>query len=172
MPLTSERRFLILSSLGVVLMVGLLSATPSALTQSPPPDEVVTGSADSAAASTPTAFVFQFTTPGPANVTIPLASGDNESLNFLPANMTVVVGVNNTIVWNNLDYAQHNVVVTSVPAGAQKFRSGILNQGQTFTVTLTVPGTYRYLCSIHPDWMRGTIVVKAQTNPRWMSPTP
>ena len=34
-----------------------------------------------------------------------------------------------------------------------------MNQGQTFTVTLTVPGSYKYNCSIHPDWMFGTIQV-------------
>jgi len=36
-----------------------------------------------------------------------------------------------------------------------------LNEGQTYTVVLTIPGTYRYVCSIHPDWMIGFITVVA-----------
>jgi len=93
-------------------------------------------------------------------ITIPYGVGDNESLNFQPSSTTVVVGVNNTIVWNDLDAEQHTVTSMSVPSGAAKFDSGILNQGQTFTLTLTVPGTYEFYCTIHPTWMRGTIVVK------------
>jgi plastocyanin len=46
-----------------------------------------------------------------------------------------------------------------VPTGAQRFNSGILNQGQTFSLTLTVPGTYHYFCTIHPTWMRCAIQV-------------
>ena len=67
--------------------------------------------------------------------------------------------MNNTIVWNDQDYVQHTVQSISVPAGAKTWKSGILNEGQEFTMTLTVPGTYRYDCSIHPDWMVGTIIV-------------
>jgi plastocyanin len=94
-------------------------------------------------------------------VTIPYGIGENESLTFQPATITVVIGVNNTIVWNDLDADQHTVTSMSVPSGAAKFDSGILNQGQTFRATLTIPGTYRYYCTIHPTWMRGTITVKA-----------
>jgi plastocyanin len=73
----------------------------------------------------------------------------------------VVVGVNNTIVWNDLDPVQHTVRSRAIPSAAAAWDSGILNQGQTYTLTLTVPGTYHYDCSIHPDWMIGTIVVVA-----------
>ena len=92
---------------------------------------------------------------------LPVDVGVNESLNFQPSNLTVVVGVNNTIVWNNLDYTQHTVESISVPSGAKAWNSGILNEGQTFTLVLTVPGTYKFDCSIHPDWMFGTIQVVA-----------
>ncbi len=87
--------------------------------------------------------------------------GDNNALNFTPSKIKVVVGVNNTIVWNDLDYVQHTVKSVSVPSGGKTWNSGIMNQGQTFTVTLTVPGTYRYVCTIHPDWMIGSITVVA-----------
>ena len=94
-----------------------------------------------------------------AVITIPLGAGDNESSNFRPARIVVVVGVNNTVLWNDTDAVQHTVRSMSVPAGASPFYSTTLNQGQTFAVILTVPGTYTYECTIHPDWMRGTIQV-------------
>ena len=90
---------------------------------------------------------------------LPYDVGENESLNFQPASITVVIGVNNTVTWVDMDSIQHTVASTAVPAGAQKFDSGILNQGQAFTWTFTVPGTYHYDCTIHPDWMKGTIRV-------------
>ncbi len=94
-------------------------------------------------------------------IVLPMDVGDNESLNFQPARIRVVIGVNNTIVWSDFDAIQHTVKSTSIPRGAAPFNSGILNQGQTFSVTLTVPGIYRYDCSIHPDWMIGLIQVVA-----------
>jgi plastocyanin len=38
-------------------------------------------------------------------------------------------------------------------------QSGVLDEDQRFTVTLTEPGTYDYFCSIHPK-MQGQIVVR------------
>jgi len=94
-------------------------------------------------------------------VILPLGVGDNNSINFTPSRIKVVIGVNNTIVWNDLDYVQHTVKSVVVPTGAKPWSSVILNEGQTYTVVLTVPGTYKYVCSIHPDWMIGFIQVVA-----------
>jgi len=99
------------------------------------------------------------THPGTVQITLPDGVGNNESLNFVPSKIKVVIGVNNTIVWNDLDYVQHTVQSVVIPSGAKPWNSGILNEGQTFTVVLTVPGSYKYDCSIHPDWMVGTIQV-------------
>ncbi len=100
--------------------------------------------------------------PGAAavNVSIPSGTGANESLNFSPSSVTVVIGVNNTVTWTNNDVAAHTVTSLSVPAGAQSFNDGSLAPGATFSMSFTVPGTYQYHCSIHP-WMTGTIVVKS-----------
>ena len=97
--------------------------------------------------------------PASVQIILPDGVGDNESLNFQPSKVTVVVGLNNTVIWNNTDYVQHTVQSVVTPSGAKAWNSGILNEGQTFTVVLTVPGTYRYDCSIHPGWMVGTIQV-------------
>ena len=94
-----------------------------------------------------------------ATVVIPLGSGTDATLNFQPASLTVVIGVNNTFKWINQDTVQHNVKSTSVPSGAQSFVSPALNQSMTYTVTLTVPGTYKYFCEFHPTYMIAQIVV-------------
>lgn|GEM_PF-6163468 len=93
------------------------------------------------------------------NISIPSGTGASQSLNFNPNAVTLVVGVNNTVVWTNDDNTLHTVTSTSVPTGGQPFNDGSLNPGQTFIVTFTAPGTYEYHCAIH-SWMRGTIVVK------------
>jgi plastocyanin len=38
--------------------------------------------------------------------------------------------------------------------------SGILQKGQSFSCTFNTPGTYEYLCSVHPIQMRGTVIVR------------
>ncbi|HXW94100.1 MAG TPA: plastocyanin/azurin family copper-binding protein [Nitrososphaerales archaeon] len=92
-------------------------------------------------------------------VSIPNGTGTNVSLNYLPANITLVIGVNNTVTWTNNDAAPHTVTAVSVPSGAAKFNSGNMNPGATFTYTFTLPGTYSYDCTYH-YWMRGTVTVE------------
>ncbi len=98
---------------------------------------------------------------GPAAVTIVLPNGvgANPSLNYEPPTVTVIVGVNNTIKWVDQDSIPHTV--TSSSGTPTSFDSRTMNQGDTFTVTLTTPGTYGYFCQFHPGWMKGTVVVKA-----------
>lgn len=66
-----------------------------------------------------------------------------------------------TVTWVNQDEAPHDVVVTSGPA---TFRSPMLQKGQRWSYTLSAPGTYSYVCSVHPD-MHGTLTVKAKPVP-------
>jgi plastocyanin len=94
------------------------------------------------------------------SVTLPKGVGSNPNLNFDPAVITVVVGSNNTITWADKDPVPHTVTSTSVPTGAKAFDSGNMKEGDVFSVTLTVPGTYQYWCLYHSGWMKGTIVVK------------
>jgi plastocyanin len=72
---------------------------------------------------------------------------------FTPTSMTVAVGT--TVKWQNLDGEPHTV--RSVDTS---FSSNPLDQNDSFTFKFDKPGTYRYVCSIHPQ-MVGTIVVKA-----------
>jgi hypothetical protein len=76
-----------------------------------------------------------------------------------PVNKTVMVGVNNTIEWINKDTQAHTATAIVGPQGASLFNSGLILPGKTFSVTLTVAGTYRYACAWH-NWLAGQIIVK------------
>jgi plastocyanin len=69
---------------------------------------------------------------------------------------TLKVRVGSTVVWTNYDPLEHNVTSQS---GPQRFASKNFREGQTFSVKMTRPGVIRYLCTIHPATMNGTIEV-------------
>ena len=72
---------------------------------------------------------------------------------YEPDNITVVIGVNNTVIWTNNDNEPHTVT-----ASDGSFDSGNMNPGATFTYTFTKPGSYTYICTYH-TWMRGYVTV-------------
>ena len=76
-----------------------------------------------------------------------------------PVNITVTIGVNNTIEWINDDGVAHTVTSFQVPTGALTFNSDLIFPGKTFTVTLTTPGVYKYFCAWH-NWLAGVITVE------------
>jgi plastocyanin len=80
-----------------------------------------------------------------ANVTM-------KNFDFAPMAMTVSAGT--TVTWKNADGEPHTVV-----SADGLFRSAALDQNDTFKFTFAKPGTYKYVCSIHPK-MVGTITVK------------
>jgi Copper binding proteins, plastocyanin/azurin family len=75
-----------------------------------------------------------------------------------PVNIVVAIGVNNTIEWVNKDSVAHTVTALIAPSDGLKFNSGLILAGKTFSVTLTVPGVYRYTCAWH-NWLAGQITV-------------
>ncbi len=72
---------------------------------------------------------------------------------FTPKVIHVHVG--QSIHWVNEDNVGHNVTGTSGPGFTA---SPTFSQGGSFTLKLSKPGTYTYICTIHP-FMKGTIVV-------------
>ena len=70
---------------------------------------------------------------------------------FSPATVTVRAG--QTVEWTNQDAVAHTVDFAGVI-------SNVLNRGGTYTLRFSAPGTYAYICSIHP-FMHGTVVVTA-----------
>jgi plastocyanin len=86
---------------------------------------------------------------------VPAAATNLTNKGYSPDVITVVIGVNNTVVWTNRDSSPHTV--TQDGGG---FDSGPLNQGATFVHTFTTAGVYHYHCSYH-SWMTGTVIVKS-----------
>jgi plastocyanin len=72
---------------------------------------------------------------------------------FTPPTTTVHVG--DTITWTNDGPSSHTAT-----AKDGSFNTGTLSKGQTASHTFTKPGTYAYVCTIHP-FMHGTITVLA-----------
>jgi plastocyanin len=74
-----------------------------------------------------------------------------KNFDFSPMMLTVKAGT--TVTWKNMDGEPHTVVS---PDGV--FRSHALDQGDTFTFKFDIPGTYKYICSIHPKMMAAIVV--------------
>lgn len=72
---------------------------------------------------------------------------------FSPADITVKKGT--TVTWTNNDSVGHTVTETDGKDGP---KSSDLNQGQTYSFTYNTVGTFKYICSIHPN-MTGSVTV-------------
>ena len=73
---------------------------------------------------------------------------------FAPGTLTVAAGT--SVTWVNQDDEPHTVTSVGEP---RLFKSPGLDGGDSFTMKFDKPGTYQYICTIHPH-MHGTIVVK------------
>lgn len=71
---------------------------------------------------------------------------------FTPMSLTVKAGT--TVTWANKDDEPHTVMSDS-----GLFRSGAIDTDGTFSFRFDRPGTYHFICSIHPQ-MVGTLVVQ------------
>ncbi|MDQ3351347.1 MAG: cupredoxin domain-containing protein [Actinomycetota bacterium] len=71
---------------------------------------------------------------------------------FDPAEIEVAAGA--TVTWTNEDSATH-----TVESDDDTLMSGDLDNGATYEMTFDEPGTYQYVCGIHPN-MEGTVIVK------------
>ena len=90
-------------------------------------------------------------------------------ITFTPAKIVVKVG--QKVTWKNSSAVIHNVIDDAgkalnvadvhVPAGGEPFDSGFMQPGQTFTRVFTVPGAYRYVCTLHEaNGMKGVVIVQ------------
>ena len=80
---------------------------------------------------------------------------DIDQFTFTPQRLTVKAGT--TVTWSNEDDVPHTVASSS-----KVFKSKALDTGDKFSFTFTTPGTYDYICSVHP-YMTGAVVVEAAT---------
>jgi plastocyanin len=66
----------------------------------------------------------------------------------------VVIGVNNTVQWLNLDTVTHSIIFLTFDIQGQP----ALDPGKTFSVTFTDVGKVSYFDMYYP-WMHGTVIV-------------
>jgi plastocyanin len=114
---------------------------------------VVTGGASGAVTALPTPEPGPVPTPVRASApkgALSIVIGDNV---FNPGTTRVPVGT--TVSWLNHGLVRHTVTST-----ASVFDSGLLTPEGVFSVTFNTPGTYPYLCDLHPG-MTGKIEVYA-----------
>ena len=130
-----------LGVLGIALVVALASVAVGFLFQS------------NLIPTTPTKV-----TPTVVVVIIPNGAGENLHLGFEPPMITIVIGVNNTVIWKNEDSDWHTAH-SNIP----EFNSGLIQPGGNFTHTFLRAGTYPYHCDPHP-WMTGIVIVKTATS--------
>lgn len=130
----------------VLLSLSSCSPTPKATTTQP---AVMDHSAAPPPPATPSQAQPQAQSQGqsqPVKATIKI-----HNFKFEPANGAISVG--ETVQFINVDEEPHTVTSTD---GA--FDSKALDTNQTWNYTATKPGTFPYICSVHP-FMKGTLTV-------------
>jgi plastocyanin len=91
----------------------------------------------------------------PADAPAPAPTGPDAvnitNFAFMPVTLTVPVGA--TVTWTNRDEEPHTVV-----ANDGSYHSPGMDTNGTYSYTFANPGSFDYVCSIHP-FMHGTVVV-------------
>lgn len=88
---------------------------------------------------------------------VPLGAVIEENRQLIPEEITVVLGVNNTVIWINQDDTAHGI--TSDKGGTEHCGSpGVLKPDESFSVTFNNTGIYEYHGQPHP-WMTGKVIV-------------
>ena len=77
-----------------------------------------------------------------------------------PSTLTVHVGDTVDWHWAPDETDVHDVALKTGPKGAKKFGSDPLAAGEDFKRKLTVPGTYKIICTFHEEEMKMTVTVK------------
>jgi plastocyanin len=69
-----------------------------------------------------------------------------------PSDETIKVG--DSITWTNNGTATHQIAFATGP------KCGYQIAAKSVSITFSNPGTFAYICSIHPTFMKGTITVQ------------
>jgi len=74
---------------------------------------------------------------------------------FRPAEISIPAGTE--ISWLNEGQTAH----TTTSVVSDQWDSGSIQPGNRWAASFSVPGTYEYYCSIHPDQMRARLTITA-----------
>jgi quinohemoprotein ethanol dehydrogenase len=78
---------------------------------------------------------------------------NNEEYRYWPGRIRVKAGT--SVTFTNFGDIAH----TPMELKAAKWDTGVLEKGQSKTVTFSEPGNYYYICAPHP-WMYGQVIVE------------
>ncbi len=95
----------------------------------------------------------------PKVVTKKVSVGDDF---FKPTKLTINKKSAINFVWNKSNFDSHNVTLIKGPKGVKhsKFTSITGTIGIHFKRQFLTPGTYHFICTIHPGTMNLTLIVK------------
>jgi plastocyanin len=80
---------------------------------------------------------------------------------YSPRKLTVNLKSRINWVWTDGSADVHDVKLISAPKGFKKFQTEPGSAGYTYSKTLTKPGVYKFICTLHEeDNMRMTITVR------------
>jgi plastocyanin len=86
---------------------------------------------------------------------------------YSPRKLTVNLKSRINWVWTDGSADVHDVKLLSAPKGFKKFQTEPGSAGYTYSKTLTKPGVYKFICTLHEeDNMRMTITVRHWPAPR------
>jgi plastocyanin len=100
--------------------------------------------------------------------TVDVAMAQSPKMRFIPDTVTIKAG--DTVKWTNPHNISHTVTFdpskaaakenATLPAGAEPFDSGAIEEEGTFSHIFTVKGTYKYVCTYHEAMgMVGSVIV-------------
>jgi plastocyanin len=89
----------------------------------------------------------------PSGDAVRSAEVEIEDFSYRPDPVTIEEG--GKVIWKNRDSVPHTAT-----AADGSFDTGTIEEGKIKSETFKEPGTYEYVCSIHPQ-MRGTVEVVA-----------
>lgn len=87
-------------------------------------------------------------------VIIPKGAVIEGDIVLIPQEITVVLGINNTVTWINEDSVVHGIASYYSPSRGLS----VLEPGESFSITFNEPGIFPYHGEPHP-WMTGTVTV-------------
>jgi plastocyanin len=114
---------------------------------------VITGAPTTAASAAPSGAVASGPGQVVQNQTASVKVQETDQLKFNPSSQTVKAG--QVVEWDNSSSVAHNVTFDSYPG----ITSDTMQNGDTYEVKFTQPGTYQYHCTFHPG-MDGTVTVQ------------
>jgi plastocyanin len=80
---------------------------------------------------------------------------------YSPKKLTVNLKSRINWVWTDESADVHDVKLVSAPKGVKRFQTEPGSAGYTYSKTLTKPGVYKFICTLHEeDNMRMTITVR------------